>query len=310
MAVDRARHLVVIAQPAMPEVDEFVALFDDEPTVTVEVITTESPDDVDAALAQAIDRGADSVASVGGDGAVNIVAAALVRAGSDLAIAPVPAGTVDLATQVFGLDDMRATADAVIAGRTRTIDVGETDQGVFVLNASTGFDAAVIDDADDHSDDRFGQLRFLQAGLRRMRRQTGEDVHVEVDDSTVFEGRAMSVIVMNVGQRVSDSLHVAPDAEADDGALDVVIVRADTIRRMAVTVWRLIRRREVPARDAVRAQGEQIRIVWAEAVASQRDGDADEPVTTTTAVCRPGALRVHCASSQSPTASSRRASTN
>ena len=288
-----SRHLVVIAQPDMVEVDEFVNLFADEPTVSVDVITTQSPDDVDAATAEAAAQGADSVASVGGDGAINIVASALVRAGSDMVLAPVPAGTVNLATQVLGLADAQATADAVIAGRSRSIDVGETEQGIFVLNASTGFDAAVIDDADDHSDARFGQLSFLRAGLRRLRRESGVHVRVESDGDVTFDGRAMSVIVMNVGQRVSDSLYVAPDAQPNDGVLDVVIVRADTVRRMAATVWRLVRRREVPDRDAVRAQGCKVRVDWANEVASQRDGDADDPIRTLTATCRPGVLRIH-----------------
>ncbi len=282
----------MIAQPEMVEVDEFERLFDHESSVSVDVIITESPDDVGAAIAQAIDLGADSVASVGGDGAINIVAAALVGAGSDMVLAPVPAGTVNLATQVFGLDDARATADAVIAGRSRSIDVGETEQGVFVLNASTGFDAAVIDDADDHSDARFGQLSFLRAGLRRLRRESGEQVRVEADGDVMFDGRAMSVIVMNVGQRVSDSLDVAPDAQPDDGVLDVLVVRADTVRRMASTVWRLVRRREVPAEEAVRAQGASFHIEWATEVASQRDGDAEDPIRSLTATCRPGALRI------------------
>ncbi len=283
----------MIAQPDMEEVAEFVALFDADPTIDVDVITTESPGDVDAAVDEAAKRGADSVASVGGDGAINLVATALVRAQSDMTLAPVPAGTVNLATQVLGLDDAQATADAVIADRSRMIDVGETEQGIFVLNASTGFDAAVIDDADDHSDARFGQLQFLRAGLKRLRRETGEHVRVEVDGDVVFDGRAMSVIVMNVGQRVSDSLHVAPDAEPDDGLLDVVVVRADTVRRMVATVWRLVRRREVAERDVVRAQGTSTHVDWSNEVASQRDGDADEPIRSLAAICRPQVLRIH-----------------
>lgn len=287
------RLLVVIAQPDMVEVDEFVALFESEPSIDVDVIVTESPDDVDAAVDEAAERGADSVASVGGDGAINILATALVRAGSHMVLAPVAAGTVNLATQVFGLDDAQATADAVVADRSRVIDVGETEQGIFVLNASTGFDAAVIDDADDHSDARFGQLRFLRAGLHRLRRETGEHVRVEADGDVVFDGRAMSVIVMNVGQRVSTSLHVAPDAEPDDGRLDVVVVRVDTVRRMVATVWRLVRRHDVPDRDVVRARGGSIRVDWSTEVASQRDGDADDPVRSLVATCRPGVLRLH-----------------
>ncbi len=304
------RRVVVIARPDMPETDEFVALFDNEATIDVDVIITETPGEIETAVARAIEDGADSIASVGGDGSMNLVVGAMIRQGADIAVAPVRAGTVNLATKVFGLDDAQGTADAIIARRSRVIDVGETDQGVFVLNASIGFDAAVIEDADDHSDARFGQLRFLQAGLRRLRRESGDQVRVEVDGVVEFDARAMSVVVLNVGQRASESLYVAPDAEPDDGVLDVVIVRVDTVRRMVATVWRLIRRRDVPARDAVRAQGARITIAWAHEAVVQRDGDTDDPVRRSTVTCRAGALRIHCGSSQSPTASSRRARTN
>ena len=85
----------------------------------------------------------------------------------------------------------------------------------------------------------------------------------------------------------------APDCRADDGVLDVMVVRADTIQRMAATVWRLIRRRDVPDRDAVRGRGAEVRVEWATEVPSQRDGDADDPIRLLTATCRPGALSIH-----------------
>lgn len=302
--------VVVIARPSMAETDAFVAMFDDEASIDVDVIVTETRDEIETAVSRAIERGAISIASVGGDGSMNLVVGAMIRQGADMAVAPVRAGTVNLAAKVFGLEDARGTAEAIIAGTSRLIDVGETDQGVFVLNASVGFDAAVVDDADDHSHMRFGQLQFGRAGLRRLRRDSGDRVRVEIDGVVVFDALAMSVVVMNVGQRVSESLHVAPDAEPDDGVLDVAIVRVDTVTGMVATLWRLIRRRDVPDRDAVRFQGARITAEWAHEVVVQRDGETDLPVRRTTMTCRRAALRIHCASSQSPIASSRRARTS
>ncbi|MGB3735696.1 MAG: diacylglycerol kinase family protein [Ilumatobacter sp.] len=297
--------LVVIGQPGMSEVDDFVARFDGDASVEVEVALTESPDEVDAAVADAVERGVDCVASVGGDGSNNLVVAALIRAGSDAAFAPVPAGTVNLVAQVLGIDDGDASAHAIRERRTRLIDLGATEQGIFVMNTSTGFDAAVIDDADDHGDARFGRLSFVRAGLRRLRRESGEQVRVEANGEVVYDGRATSVIVMNVGQRASDSLQVAPDAEPDDGVLDVMVVRVDNVRRMMLSAVRLALRRDVPDRDVVRGRGERIEIEWAREVPSQRDGDADEAVRSLTATCLPGALRIHHGSLRTPSAHSK-----
>ena len=63
---------------------------------------------------------------------------ALVDLGSSVPVVPVRAGTVNLMTQVLGLETPGKAADAVLQGRVRTIDVGETNQGVFFMNASTG----------------------------------------------------------------------------------------------------------------------------------------------------------------------------
>lgn len=285
--------LTVIGQPQKSTMGEFVSLFDDDSSIVVDEARTETPDEVADAVDAALSRGVDCIASVGGDGSNNLVVAAMLGSDADVTFAPVPAGTVNLVAHVLGIETAEKSADAIRAARVRSIDVGETEQGIFVLNASTGYDAAVIGDADDHSDARFGRLSFLRAGLRRLRRESGEHVRVEVDGDEVFDGRAMSVIVMNFGQRGSESLEVAPDAEPDDGVLDVAIVRVETIRRMIATAIRIALRRDVPDRDAVRARGARIEVEWDHEVPSQRDGDADAPVRSLTATCRSSALRIH-----------------
>lgn len=290
---DSRRRLVVVTQPDVEAVAEFVSRFDDRPDIDVEVVTTESEADVDAAVADATDAGVDAVVSVGGDGSLNLLAAALVRAGSDVPVLSVPDGTVNLVNQLLGPDSIDSAVESFIEGRVRTIDLGETDQGPFVMNATMGYDAAAIADAADHSDAALGRLRFLTAGVKRLRKESPIAVRVTVDGRHAFDAPAMSVIVMNIGRRVSDSFEVAPDASFVDGVLDVLIVKADTVPRFAAVVWRLVRRKRDTAGEIVRAQGKEIRIQWAKSVASQRDGDADDPVRTLTARCLPNALRIH-----------------
>lgn len=287
------RRLVVVTRPDVEAVDEFVSRFDDRPDVDVEVVITESEDEVDTAVANATEAGVDAVVSVGGDGSLNLLAAALVRAGSDVPVLSVAAGTVNLVNQLLGPDSVDAAVESFTDGTVRTIDLGETEAGPFVMNASMGYDAATIADADDHSDATLGRFRFLIAGVKRLRKQSPIAVRVTVDGRHVFDGPAMSVIVMNIGRRVSDSFEVAPDASFDDGVLDVMVVKAATVPRFAAVVWRLIRGKRDRDGEVVRAQGDDVRIQWAKPVAVQRDGDADDPVRSLTARCLPNALRLH-----------------
>jgi diacylglycerol kinase family enzyme len=108
------------------------------------------------------------------------------------------------------------------------IDVGVVNDEVFAVMAGTGFDALMIRDVDDADKARFGQLSYLWAAARHLKRPaTG--VQVDVDGERWFQGRAACVLVGNVG-RVVGGVDVFPDAMLGDGRLDVGIVTAQRRR--------------------------------------------------------------------------------
>ncbi|WP_040495960.1 diacylglycerol/lipid kinase family protein [Ilumatobacter nonamiensis] len=259
----------------------------------VEHVTVDDPHAVVAAAADAARTGSTAVCSVGGDGSVNLVAQGLLSVDDhDTVLAPVPNGTVNLVNHVLDLDTPDDTIAALDAQRSRSIDVGETEAGVFVLNASSGYDAAVIGDGEDHSDSMLGRVRFLVEGARRLRRDEPVPVTVTCDGHELFAGRAMSVLVLNFGQRGGESFDVAPDARFDDGVLDVVVVRTGSLWRTVVDLARLAVGRQVAPADMVRAQATTVEVAWDRPVATQRDGDVDEPGDRLTYAVRPGALRI------------------
>lgn len=269
---------------------------------SVERCATDDPAEVGRLASDAASADIDVIAAVGGDGSLNLVLDSAVTTG--LPILTVPAGTVNLTSHLMGIDEPEDAAEALLRGRSLPIDVGvdvrSDDSGEsspdpsdeatscaapgapFVINASSGFDAAVIRDAADHSDSRLGRLRFGVEAVRRLRRERPRHVMVRVDGERFFTGRAMSVIVMNAGQRAGASVEVAPDAQMDDGRLDVAIVRADSLGRGLRTVARILSRRPVPDTDLLRVQGESIEVDWGSARPTQRDGDAiDERASLT-----------------------------
>lgn len=302
---------VVIAHADDPSLtDEFVALLRQaDPSTPAKVVDTNSADEVTEAARRAASSGARSVTAIGGDGTVNLVAPGVVGSPTTLAVAP--AGTVNLLGKLVGITSFTDTVDAMAADRRDQFDIGEVSAGsdstgsaessaatsaatgMFVINASSGFDATVIDDAADHSDARFGRLRFFVAGVKRLRRYRPRSVAVEVDGERWFDGRAMSVVVMNVGQRASADFDVAPDARPDDGRLDVAVVRCSSIVRTAVVALRLVTGRPVPPDDVVYGQGERIVVTWEQEVTTQRDGDARSAASRLEYSVRPRAMAVY-----------------
>lgn len=291
--MDQLRVLVA-GRPDDETVDEFVASLRSGAeragrSVEVDVCAPPSaPEMVDQVAERVADH--DVIAAVGGDGTLNLVAGALVRSRrSDLAAATastdvgdarpsmvsVPSGTVNLAAGRCGIESVEDAVDATLGGATWSIDVGSAGGRPFLLNASSGFDAQVIDDADDHSGTRLGRLHFVIEAFRRLRSWRPTPVDVLVDGETAWSGRAMSVVVLNFPERGSSSLSLVEGA-ADDGRFDVVVVRAETITRLAAGLVRMIRGRRPSTDDAVVLHGQRVDVRWSRPVATQRDGDADD----------------------------------
>ena len=264
---------VVVNPERRDELDQFLAAIGDR--IEVQVIEPDGFDEFVAALTDAA-TSFDVVAAIGGDGTERTAAQAL--KGSRAVLAIVPGGTVNLLARVLGITDIDVAGEAVVRGRRRTIDtgviVGETstetrpesregnqDDETFVLQASTGYDAAVMERVDDGAK-RWGRFGYFVTGVRTLQSHRPRQVRVTVDGDTVHTGRAMSVMVTNVGERGSADFTVAQGSAVDDGLLDVVVQRCDTGRSMVRTLWALYRERTPRADDLLVAHGRTVDVAW------------------------------------------------
>jgi YegS/Rv2252/BmrU family lipid kinase len=258
---------VVVNPDRRDELEQFLEALGD---VETHVVEPDGFDEFTDALAEAAES-ADIVAAIGGDGTQRTAAHAL--KGSAAALGVVPGGTVNLFARVLGIESIEDAAGAIRSGRRRTLDTGMVDDDTFVLNASTGYDAAVMQNVDD-SAKRWGRLGYFATGLRTLSTHRPRHVQVTVDDEVFFVGRAMTVMVTNVGERGSANFTVAPGSAPDDGQLDVVVQRCDTAPTMARTIWALQRGRTPRSDDLLVAHGRCVDVRWSSPVPAQRDGDA------------------------------------
>jgi YegS/Rv2252/BmrU family lipid kinase len=175
---------------------------------------------------RAVDKGAELVFAWGGDGTVQRCVDAL--AGSDTALAILPAGTANLLATNLGIpqDILKAVAIGLV-GERRRLDVGRLGGEHFAVMAGVGFDASMIQQADGSLKDRFGRVAYIWTGSQSLRAKPFK-AKITVDGAPWYEGDASCILVGNV-VHLFGGIEVFEDASPDDGRLEIGVVNADGV---------------------------------------------------------------------------------
>jgi diacylglycerol kinase family enzyme len=225
---------------------------------------------------EAVRNGAELVFACGGDGTVTAVVTAL--AGTDVALAVLPAGTGNLLAANLGLAGDPATGVQVaLDGGRRRIDVGTVDDRCFVVMAGMGFDAQMLEGTSETAKKAVGWLAYVGGALKHLRDRPMR-VRIRLDDQPPMPRRPRSVIVGNVG-RLQGGVRLLTEAEPDDGKLDVAILSPNNLAHwLSLGVGVVLRRKKKPLMETYTA--ERIEIVSNHSQPRQLDGDLIDPGRT------------------------------
>ncbi len=218
-----------------------------------------------------------AVIAAGGDGTVSQVINELPR-GVPLAVLPL--GTENLLARALGFAaDPRALAGAIVAGRTRTIDLGRASADgrsrLFALMLGAGFDAAVVH--------RVATWRARGSSLRRVRRTSyvlpiaACALHYAYSrlrlatDTEVAEGA--HCVIANVAAYALD-LKFTPAAAPDDGRLDWLMLERPGLASLLAYCWTAYRGRHLRRADVRAGQAMRLGLTAATPTPVQLDGDA------------------------------------
>jgi YegS/Rv2252/BmrU family lipid kinase len=181
-----------------------------------------SEDEHGAGLARnAVATGAGLVVACGGDGTVNEVASSLVGTGVTLGV--VPLGTGNLLAANLGIPTgLEEALTVLVDGDERRIDVGRVDGRIFLGMAGMGLDAAMIEDAPEGLKRRAGWAAYAVAAARHLPDRLSA-VTVRVDGRLTRHRDVSMLLIGNIG-RLQAGLEPLPDAEVDDGLLDLAVI--------------------------------------------------------------------------------------
>ena len=237
---------------------------------------------------QAVDAGARVVFVCGGDGTVRSCIEGL--AGTDVALALVPAGTGNLlATNLGVLDDTVGAVRLATHGGRRRIDVGYANGQAFAVMAGMGFDAALLQDASPKLKSLIGTPAYVLSAVRHLRDRRMR-VRIALDGGRPLARRPRTVVIGNVGQ-LQGGVRLLPEAEPDSGQLEVAILAPQTLLQWVALLWGVLRgHRDVAHREVLRASRIVVRSDRDQP--RQLDGDVIDPGRTLTITLERGALEV------------------
>lgn len=234
----------------------------------------------------AVEWGATVVFVCGGDGTVMAALGAL--AGTETAMAILPAGTGNLLAANLGIStDLATGIEVALEGGLRRIDLGTVDGQHFAVMAGMGFDAHMLEATSDTAKARIGWLAYVLGALGHLKDRPMR-LTIRVDDGEPMRRRARSVLIANVG-RLQGGVKLLLEAAPDDGLLDVAILTPRTLRHWAALGWAVVRHRsQVPSMQIVR--GARVEVVSNRPQPRQLDGDLIDPDRRLYAEVRPDSL--------------------
>ena len=223
----------------------------------------------------ALGDGADLLVVWGGDGMVQHCAHEAAGTGATLAI--IPAGTANLLASNLGIPiDLRAAVAVALSGTRRKLDLGTINGEHFAVMAGAGFDAAMIRDADAGLKDRFGRAAYVWTGARNIRR-TAVRARIKVDGESFFKGDVSCVLVGNVGA-LFGGITVFPEAEPDDGSLELAVVTATNLLEWSRVLLRTARSKPADSPFVRVVPARSVRVRFDRPVPFELDG-GDRPPT-------------------------------
>lgn len=161
------------------------------------------------------------VVAVGGDGTAFEVACGLMNSSVPMGI--IPAGTGNDFIKTVGLPKKALDAlELILRGKARPVDVGGLNDRLFLNVCGTGFDVTVLDYTLAAKKYCRGLLPYLIGLIRGIAHY--KPVHVRFTADGKTEERDLLICSVANGRYFGGGIAICPDASADDGMLDMIVV--------------------------------------------------------------------------------------
>jgi YegS/Rv2252/BmrU family lipid kinase len=227
------RQATIIFNPAArraPKIEDVRAALSILPEWDISLHETEGPAHATVLATVAASRGTEVVFASGGDGTVNEVVNGI--AGTRTALGVLPTGTANVWAKELGLPKRIDDALRLLrTGEVRVVDLGRAGDRFFLLMAGIGFDASIVRDISPAMKRRLGAASYVLSGVRRAFVHRAIDARMSANAADLSGG--LYWLLASNTRSYGGLVNIAHRAVADDGALDVSLLRKGGPHRLA-----------------------------------------------------------------------------
>lgn len=252
----------------------------------LDVRFTQRPNHAFQLSRQAVDDGYFGVLAVGGDGTVNEVASALCNSHVVLGILPDGSGN-GLARHLGIPIDIRKAIEVVNAGNVADLDYCTANGKHFFCTCGVGFDASVS--AAFAKGGKRGPVGYLKSAILEYLKYRSQEYRI-VTPKGVMAERAFLIACGNASQ-YGNNAYIAPNADMQDGLIDVTVILPITPLDTAVLGLLLFAKHIDQDTNIISFRTPSLRIERKEAGVMHLDGEAMMMPAMIDIVCHPKGLR-------------------
>lgn len=241
------------------------------PDWEVEILPTRCRNHAGLIACQLLQCPPDLLAVCGGDGTLNEIASQIPN--PPFPVALLPAGTANVVARELGLPlNPTAALEVALKRAVRRVDLGELDSGArrrFLFVAGIGFDAYVVSRIRMNLKAKLGMSAYAIAILNCLRNYSFPEFQVVVDSQTFTATSCLAANAKSYG----GGLLFTPDADMNDGFLDILVLQGKQRLRLARFLFQAWRSRPETGSWVHRLRGSMLRIDGPKDVLVQADGE-------------------------------------
>lgn len=170
----------------------------------------------------------DMICCSGGDGTVNETVSGLVKAGLDIPIGYLPAGSTNDFAEFHGLSlDPVLAAINIVSGTEHKIDVGQLNDKLFINAADFGAFTWLPYTTPQRLKNKLGFYAYVLDGIKDLAKLQSEHLRITINGQT-REGEYAFGVVASSSELAGALDRIGQTAVADDGLFEVLLVRRPT----------------------------------------------------------------------------------